>query len=1165
MKAEDNEVSNKGNWGSSHFAFVALLFFFSGLSSLIYQVIWTRQLVFVFGSTSFASATVLSVFMGGLAIGSFVAGKYADRLRNPFLWYGLLEGFIGIWAILIPIFLIAAIPIYKIFWQMFHLDVLVFSLLRFAVMTVILLPPTACMGATLPLLSKFVTSSIEVVGNRVGLLYSINTLGAVIGAIAAGFLLIPQLGLNATTISAAILNVSLAVIAFLLQKAWFPGTSISTALAPMPAETIQQNDHASTFNAPASDKLPLATTGDANPDSATVRRDVPQKEKIPPLILWTMVAFGISGALAMVQEVAWTRSLLFIIGSTTYAFSIMLSTFLIGIFLGSFVMAKFTDKLKNPFLWFCAFQFALCAAGLLSLSLFNRLPYWNMTSNYYYLDNPDVGMLVRFLLSGCILFPITLCLGAMFPLVVRICTKDLEILGKSIGTLYSINTLGAIIGAFAAGFVIIPALGSELTLIWTSTCTGILAASLLIFFGPKNLVLRGLSAVFTAGLLLWSSSNPQIWDLHLITSSQRLRRSMAWTRASLPTFENWAKEQVASSKIVFYKDGMCSNVAVMQSGPLVSLATNGHMDASNRITDMGPQVILPCIPMLIKPHAKEIGEIGWGSGCTMGYCLLWPINKMVCAEIEKAVIETSRFFHKINLIPESDPRLRIEINDGRNYMLATDETFDVIISEPSNPWQAGVCNLYTQDYFQICHDRLKPGGLFSMWWQYNEVSTKNLGQVFSALKKVYKHVLVFFIVDGSLTAIASDDPIKIDFDVVGKSLKNPKIKSALSLYTGINCPEDLAARLLLSEESIEKIAQEYPPNTDDRNRIEFDVARTYEQKSFMFENAKWLLEKAGPLWNAFDWSKFDKRQKSIKLAEIAYRCLRQNLPTADLWADASNATEKNANAMEVKAIIEAETRGNFEKAIAIANESLKLFPQDSKGYGARAMIELRAGAPMAARRDFEQALKLDPQNNAYKFHLAQTYLPELKPWYQSSILTLPDIAPATTDARKAIEILNPLKCNPAFTAENPLALATLAAALIRDGNLSEGSELISAYATKHPVDSLAAQLLSEAMKKRGDNDRANTYDLQAKELAKDEAFKHAMESAKQYESGRREQAFKELKHALVYCPSANPPRKLLFEMARKDPDAEKLLKQFSTLSPEDAKAYRELQSLKEQK
>ena len=1114
-------------WGASHFLVVGLLFFFSGLSSLIYQVIWTRELVFVFGSTSFASSTVLSAFMGGLGLGSYFAGKYCDRMKNPFLWYGILEAGIGVWALLVPFLLDAAIPFYKIFWQAFHSEVLVFSLVRFAVVALILLPPTVFMGATLPLLARFIISSLSIVGNRVGFLYSINTCGAVFGAVTAGFMLIPSLGLNLTNLVAAIINFLLGLVVYLLQAKWSSTLGIAKGRSGLGLMDPVSN---STESDAASSKV---------------------KEKLPRGVFWTMIAFGFSGGLAMLHEVAWTRALLLIIGSTTFAFTIMLSTFLIGIFVGSLILSRFVDNLKAPLLWFSIFQLGLCGMGLLSIHLFNYLPYWNLVTNATYWDNPDAGMAVRFALTSCVLFPITVCLGAIFPLAVKICTRDLEAVGRSVGTLYSINTLGAIVGAFIAGFAIIPAIGSEQTLLWACVGNGIIGSALLISFATQNMAIKVIAALVSTGLVVWTSTAPSLWNLRMVTSSQKTRRLLQIEREPFKTlrFEDWLKQVESSFDILFWKDGMCSNVAVIGfKDKGISLLTNGHIDASDRPSDMRTQALLPTIPLLIKTGAKDVGDIGWGSGSTMGYALLFPIKKMVCAEIEPAVIETSPFFHSVNLAPEKDKRLIININDGRNYMMATNETFDVIISEPSNPWQAGVCNLYTQEYFRVCHDRLKPGGIFTMWWQYNEVSSDNLSRVFSSLKKVYKHVVVFQIDIGDVAAFASDEPIRINLKDVAKALSEPKLNSTLALYTGIRTPEDLAARCCLSDESISKIAAKFPPNTDDKNHIEFDVARTYEQKNFSKSNSDWLIANSGPLWDVVDWGTMSPKEKSSEMALIAESALRQKLVTSSAWAAESYRVFPNPKALSIEALMEAQ-RGNFEGAIEKSDEALNKFPKTAELFYARAIVELMSGAPLKARADLEKAVQMAATNKVYKLSLAQTYLPKLHEWYQIAISPILDSGVADTNHQKIIELLEPTLKDEAFIKENVNALAYLAAAMIALDRPAEGTVLMERYLKVKPGDRVAISIISDGYRKTGNTKKADQYAAKANQLNVAEAQRLAQSASILVDNQRLQMALELVKRSLKLDPKNQFALAILRKLAETDASAKQFLKEISSSSP----------------
>jgi spermidine synthase len=1111
---------------SARMMLVALLFFFSGASSLIYQVIWTRQMVFVFGSSTFATATVLSAFMGGLALGSFAAGKLADRVRNPFLIYGLLEGIIGIWALAAPFMFSGALPLYKLVYQHLHLSVLPFSLLRFAVVSLILLVPTACMGATLPLLAKFVTTTIARVAASVGTLYAINTLGAVGGCLAGGFLLIPLLGLQASTWTAAAVNLLLAasVLALVFKTAGF---------GPLPA----------------------------SPEKSLPVSESPQlKKPLGAAALATLIAFGVSGAIAMIYEVAWTRTLCLVIGSTTYAFSIMLSTFLIGIAFGSLQSSRLADRAKDPSFWFAMVQVWLALAGLASIWLFNYLPYWNLVANACNINNADLGMVVRFLLAGAVLLPVTLLFGSVFPLAVKACTQELSRLGRSIGDLYSINTLGAIVGSFAAGFLIIPYLGGEQALVCCSAASMVLGAAVLVFCRGAKLPVKIIGLLSALALTVWAAQSPQIWDIPTVVSSQKMRRGLKYSTENVGSFADFQNSVKKGFELLFWKDGHCANVAIVRfkDNNQVSLFTNGHVDASDGVGDMPTQALLPSIPLLLKPMARELADVGWGSGCTMGYALLFPIKKIVCVEIEPVVIETSRFFHKVNLNPEDDSRLRLEVNDGRNYLLATDEKFDIITSEPSNPWQAGVCNLYTQEYFQICHDRLKPAGVFAMWWQCNEVSSDNLAHVFAAIKNVFKHALVFQTFPGDIVVCAADEPLKINLKSVAEALENPRLRKQLAEHAGILAAEDLPLALLMADDGLAKVVAGVSANTDDRNLIEFDLSRNYEQRNAGPATRKWLTDNCGDIFDVVDWSGMSTKEKAVKMAALAEIAMHHHNGICEIWARQSYKVFPNSLALAVQALIAAQFKGDFEEAQALSDKAVKQYPGEVSPRLVRGIVELIGGAPLRARKDLEDALTLDPTNMIYRYRLAQTYMPELRDWYQIANLPVIDTGKADTNPQKAIELIAPSLSNSSFVNNNPTAISTVAAALLQTGRLDEGMKLMEEFRRFRPDDILALKMLAQAYSQKG-NDRMSSYCSQrAADLSKVTAVKSSQGAQLLLSQKKDRLALNLLKRAINCYPASAEARAVLHEMARTNQDAANFMKELSAFSADDARAYEEL-------
>ncbi len=972
------------------FYLTAVLFLASGLSSLIYQVVWTRMLVLVFGSTTFATSTVLAIFMGGLALGSYVAGRLADKVKRPFLCYGILEGAIGLWALLVPLLFPAASPLFQIIWREFHPNLLVFSLLRALMVLVILILPTACMGATLPVISKFVTSSLEIVGRRVGLLYSLNTLGAVVGAAAAGFWLIPTFGLSMATLIAASINVVLCLTVLALSV------------------SVERNVEEQIVQVP------------------TVQRDFSKDSgRLSGVTFLVVFTFAISGAVAMVYEVGWTRALLMVIGSSTYAFSVMLCSFLVGIFVGSFVCAKHIDRAKNPVAWFAVLEIGLCLFGVLSLINFNYLPWWNLQINSFWPESPVLSLAARLFLSACILMPLTLCLGASFPAVVKACTGEFEAVGRSVGTLYSVNTLGAIVGAMAAGFVLVPACGVERMLTLAAVINLVLGAALMLSLKETSLLCKSLIVVLSLPVLYFSCQPLCLWDKRVMLMGQSERRRLIRENRHYDSFTQWADGLSKRNQIAFWNDGPCSTVGILHwtaSGGN-SLVTNGHVDASDGV-DKTTQALIACLPLIWKPDARDIAVVGWGSGMSVGDVTLFPVSSITAIELEPAVVTASSFFHHINHSPEKDPRLHLEINDGRNYLLLTDKRFDVIISEPSNPWQAGVCNLFTREYFQNCQDRLNPGGILSLWLQTAEVPPENVRGILASLQSVFPYVAAFRLNSSNLALLASQSPLQTDYSSLVAAFKKGPVADELR-SVAINSPEKLASLIEISPDALSQLAAGATFNVDDTNRLEYEVGLTYENLRFYDKNKKLRSSNIGQPWKLLKFSNYNDVEKALLFAEIGRQAYLDNSPELGLaWVGESLAVAPTTEGFRIAGIALWHENRRTE-AHAMWQQGLLLEPGWPDVFVARGVAEWKDRQIEAARADLRRAFELAPSYEPARLHLAETYSP-------SQSYQLPDHGPLEffqsfakkQDPEEVEKLLMPL-VNSRFTKEHPEVLYLL--------------------------------------------------------------------------------------------------------------------------------------------
>jgi len=827
---------------------VLALFLFSGFSSLIYQVVWTRLLVLVFGSTTYATSTVLGVFMGGLALGSFIAGRLADRIKKPLLWYGILEGIIGLWALLVPILFQLALNSYR------HLGEMNFATFSTAILleaAAILIIPTTCMGATLPLLARFLTDSLSIVGQRVGTIYATNTLGAVLGTLAAGFILLPALGMSATTTVAALLNILLLVVVLFVSSA-FEKSQVET-------ESTSAGD----------------TTGDA------------VKHRADPRVMTALFAIAVSGAAAMLYEVCWTRTLSMVIGSSTYAFTIMLATFLTGIFLGSLAMAWVADRVKKPVAWFGIFQLLICLACLVSMHLLPYLPWWNLLLNRDMPQDSLASLRVRLILSACTLLPLTACLGAIFPLVVKSCATDLKNLGRSVGTIYSFNTIGAIIGALLTGFVLVPLLGVERTLL-VSCAVNLIVGLILISVDSEKSQKRTI-AFATLGCIaaLACVFVPHLWDRTLLLVGQTYRRTMRDGILQFSTLEQW-KDFLATRSVVYYKDGPCSTVGVLNiadsDATTCALVTNGCIDAGDG-PDMVQQVTLGIYPMLWRPNIKDVCVIGWGSGVTTGELLQFPVRSITAIELEPAVLEASYFFRSVNYLADRDKRVKIEYNDGRNYLLATNKKFDLIVSEPSNPWQVGVCNLFTSEYFGVCKERLNTGGTLAVWMQLTEVSPSMTRCVLASLKNKFRYCVTIAANEDNIIVLASDEPLKGSWQNIRDGyLSNAAVKRDLSRLN-IGSPEAILARIVATAEGLDGVIRGAPENTDNRNYLEYVVGETYENKTFYAANDAMFDNAVGDPSRDIDWGTLSNSEIAEVKNRVAAEATRFERPElAKAWS-----------------------------------------------------------------------------------------------------------------------------------------------------------------------------------------------------------------------------------------------------------------------------------------
>ena len=779
--AADEHTARSVLWG------VVACFVLSGFAALLYQTAWLRQFSLVFGTSELAVAAVLAAYMGGLAAGAAVAGRFLARVRRPVLVYGVLEGGIAIFALAVPLLLGAASAGYVavLGGQPAPPDAATLGqpLFYLAVAFVVLALPTGFMGATLPLLTRHAVQDNRELGPRVALLYATNTAGAVGGTITAAFFLLPALGLNATVWVGVAVNAAVFGIAVWLSKK-----------APAVAAEAAGSGAAGTSAA----GTPAAATLEPRPIgfiesciAPAFRRGLTLKARYGEIFVtqrgWILALILVSGANAFFYEVLWTRMLSHVMGGSIYAFATMLAAFLTGIALGGGLAGPLARDRERAALAFAATQ-ALIA--VLSVGV------------YLWMGPliPDSrSTLTMAGLAVMVMLPATIFIGATFPLAVRILAQSEHEAGEATARIYAWNTVGAIVGAVLAGFVLIPALGFEGS-IKLAVCVNLgLALWAAAFVSRPNYAWSGTAA---AALLLviavWQPNRPQA----VIGSGG---------------FEGMVAEFLDE---LYFAVGRSSTVYLAETRGTFELRTNGLPEASVVVRGAPPmlhsQAWLTAMPVAARPEAESVLVIGFGGGVAVEG-VPSSVEEIDVIELEQEVIAANRLLSGRRAIdPLEDPRLNLIVNDARNALRLTDKTWDVIVSQPSHPWTAGASHLFTREFTGLVKDHLNPGGVFLQWMNSEFVDEDLLRTLAATVLDTFENVRVYAASGTVLLFLASDGPLDIERQVLrtGQPLTSDLLHYS---YMGLNGADDFVAALALDEQSVTAFAEGAPLSTDDRN------------------------------------------------------------------------------------------------------------------------------------------------------------------------------------------------------------------------------------------------------------------------------------------------------------------------------------------------------------
>lgn len=785
------------------------VFFLSGIAGLGYQVIWGRWLHSVFGASALAVAAVLSAFMAGLALGSYVAGRYGHRLKMDGLTaYGVIEALIGVWALLFPWLIDLVVVVQGRFFFQWVEDTTLYGLIRFFLCFLILLVPTSLMGATYPLLSGYVARWSDAPTRWAGLLYGLNTSGAVVGTLIAGFYLVAKFGLNGSNFILAAVNFVVAAIALMVAK--------RNPIPSGPDNTLP------TVPIPKRKKGQKKESRQDDEDEKKTAEDRPAPYPSRAMYRLIVGLFLVNGIFNLAYEVLWARALALIIGTTTYAFSVMLAVFLTGIAVGSFWMTRRFATLKHPLRVLLMIQVAMSLWVLASPLLVNALPDIFLRLLWAFGINWMSSVLIKSLLCVALLLPLTLGMGAVFPLGIHIAFKGADGLAREVGDLYGINTAGGILGSFAAGFALIPILGVERGIAVTAIGHLLVITALVLFSEPGRRVLVEKKAVWAAALIV-ALVLPFVarWNPLILASGVYFQPRTFYD----PDGNVRLDELMSQATLRYHAEGASATVDVLEApGGFRALAINGKSVATSNYYDYRLQRLLGILPLLLHPEPKNVLVIGLGTGMTSGAGSIDPSTESLkIVEITGEVVGATESFLEWNLGVVHKPITEVIVEDATHYLRFTPETFDVITSDPIHPFVAGAGDLYSVDNYEVAKTKLNVGGIFCQWVPLYQLDDPDIDSILRTFDEVWDNGTVWVTGKDFVLCGAKDEYIA-DFETFReKAMQEPYIDILRLL--GFWRPEEVLSAYVGRLSSLRDMLKDAVVNTVERPYLEFSAPR----------------------------------------------------------------------------------------------------------------------------------------------------------------------------------------------------------------------------------------------------------------------------------------------------------------------------------------------------
>ena len=763
---------------------VAGLLFGSGLSALVYQTVWLREFRLIFGASTSATAAVLAIFMGGLGVGSAILGKRADIRQNPLGFYANLELLIALAAALSVPLLWLVRTSYLALGGSVDLGIFIATVVRLLLATLVLGLPTFLMGGTLPAAARAVETSGDAARRHLSILYAANTCGAVVGTLLSTFFMLENLGHRQTLLVAVLLNLLVAVTARSVSRTMFSGEPV-----PSPA------------------------------DSAAEAAALHKGPQLPPRLV--LIAAGIFGFTFLLMELVWYRMLGPLLGGTTFTFGLILAIALLGIGIGGALYSVWSIATPGALAVTAALE---ALAMIIPFVLGDRLAL--LAHLLRSLGNAGFGghVLAWTALTGIVVLPAAVVAGFQFPLLIALLGRGRADIGHHVGMAYAWNTAGAITGSLAGGFGVLPLLTAPGAWRFVTVLLAATAVVISLYALRRNVPVVTASALIAALAVagVFATGPTAAWR-HSGIGAGRLAQ---------PRDLNEAREQAnrMNRQLLWDADGRESSVAVMQADDL-SFIVNGKSDGSAR-GDAGTQVMSGMIGVLLHPNPRNALVIGLGTGSTAGW-LASSLQRVDVVELEPVVERVAHDCAAVNRNVMALRNVRISTGDAREVLLATDQKYDIIFSEPSNPYRAGIASLFTKEFYEAVVDRLTNDGIFLQWVQAYDIDATTLRTIYATLGTSFPHIDTFWTTPGDLALVATRKPLTYDYDRMRAKLRGSAVGAALHYTWRVETVEGFISHFIANDVVARAVGKDAELNTDDRTVIEFGFARGLDARQMV--------------------------------------------------------------------------------------------------------------------------------------------------------------------------------------------------------------------------------------------------------------------------------------------------------------------------------------------